>query len=219
MHLNKVNCSESDSDEENDRDEQDAMNDRNNLSDFTEEDDAGEPLEPVSGHYTFELFYRSFKGLDKKQRELIYKEFAEQSERESRKHESYIQRQGVLFAFSSLILIESIINVENHPTLETYAGGLYISGLLAIVFSMIVEIWGILSSYTHPQIGIHLWDLEDRVIADKIDTLEEDITEEYLRSMDWYIYCNTKLHMALIASSITLLVGAVFVVTSILMGV
>lgn len=84
---------------------------------------------------------------------------------------------------------------------------------------MIVEIWGILSSYTYPQIGIHLWDLEDRAIADKIDTLEEDITEEYLRSMDWYIYCNTKLHMALIASSITLLVGAVFAVTSILMGV
>ena len=54
---------------------------------------------------------------------MIYKKFAEQGERESRKHESYIQRQEVLFAFASLILIESIINVEYHPTLETYAGG------------------------------------------------------------------------------------------------
>ena len=187
--------------------------------DSTEKHDADDSPEPISGQYTFELFYNSFKELNNDQRESIYREFITQCEMESRKHESYIQRQGILFAFSSLILIESILNIESPLSLSTYDGSLYISGLLAIVASMTIEIWGILSSYTYPQIGMHLWDLEDRVIAGKLETLEEDMIEQYLRSIDWYIYCNNTLHDALVASSIILLVGAAFVLVSIMIGV
>ena len=169
--------------------------------------------------YSFELFYKSFMELSDDQRRSIYREFMAQGEMESRKHESYIQRQGILFAFSSLILIESILNIDAGHILTTREGMVYFAGLIAIVSSMTIEIWGILSSYTYPQIGMHLWDLEDRVIAGNLDTLEEDMIEQYLRSIDWYIYCNEKLHGALVASSIILLMGAALVLTSMMMGV
>ncbi|MFT0899500.1 hypothetical protein [Candidatus Methanoprimaticola sp. MG2] len=181
--------------------------------------ESDEDWKPVPGKYTFDLFYKSFRKLDSSMMRTIYNEFVSQGEMESRKHESYIQRQGILFAFSSLILIESILNIDHTFSLSDVGSLIYATGIVTIVLSMLFEVWGILSSYTYPQIGMHLWDLEDRVIAGDLESLEEDMIEQYLRSLDWYIYCNEKLRRALIASSIILVVGAAFVMSSIVMGV
>ena len=192
----------------------------NGLADNRDSNGIAEDISDEDARFTYEKFYDAYDHLDSDLRDEISCELERRHDYEMSMHATCVNKLGILTAFSSLITIESALNIANTAVdIFKIHSVLYLTGLVAVLISTFVSLYGIVCWYASPPSGMHFWDIEDSVISGNTEVLSEQIGKGFFRSLEHYALFNMTLEKIIFVVSAFLVAGITLIIIGIFAGV
>ncbi|MCL2147956.1 MAG: hypothetical protein FWH47_01260 [Methanomassiliicoccaceae archaeon] len=183
--------------------------------DYEDEQPAGE-IEMTPG----KKLYYALCALGEIDRRQIFSELERQQKVELTKHASSVQKLGILIAFSSLITIETALNIYSGTMdLSKISSITYVAGILLLCGSTVLGMWAILSVYADPSTGMHIWDMEDEIYKNNIEGVNDGVIIGHITSVRQYVIFNRTLQRMIFRVGTLLVIGTMSIIIAILSGV
>ena len=186
------------------------------------EEEQNQPSEESeSQDYTFswDCFRTKFNSADPINKKAFTEEMERQESLELSKHSSCMQKLGIIIAFSSLILVETVLKIKGSSVnLVELSNFLYLVGIFILFLCSFIGTVGMISNNAFPQLGMHIWDLEDKISTES-NNLEKNIEYQRIIYLDALYSSNNKIRDMIVRVGILLILGLLFIILSVMTGV